>query len=318
MEAVTGGISARTSLLDNPENLNDWSASFELKGKALVRNAEPLFSLMTDFLLSPDFNDYQRIHTVLNQLKVSLENSVPHSGHTYAARTAAACLSSAARLREEWSGLSQVGLIRELAGRSVDEMEELVSIFRQIAAQLFHSSALKTAVTVEEEHFALFEAPLQKLVDQLPKHGAGPAVEPPEFCPQPQRQGFVWSLPVNYVTRVFRAVPFNHPDSAALTVLSKLLRSEFLHREIREKGERTAAWPVLTLNRACSACCPIAIRISSELCRSMSRRLSGLPLVTIPMVLSRRLSWRSSVILITLVPAGTGDRNCQYPPRDDS
>lgn len=236
MEAVTGGISARTSLLDNPENLNDWSASFELKGKALVRNAEPLFSLMTDFLLSPDFNDYQRIHTVLNQLKVSLENSVPHSGHTYAARTAAACLSSAARLREEWSGLSQVGLIRELAGRSVDEMEELVSIFRQIAAQLFHSSALKTAVTVEEEHFALFEAPLQKLVDQLPKHGAGPAVEPPEFCPQPQRQGFVWSLPVNYVTRVFRAVPFNHPDSAALTVLSKLLRSEFLHREIREKG----------------------------------------------------------------------------------
>jgi len=38
------------------------------------------------------------------------------------------------------------------------------------------------------------------------------------------------------VSRVFRAVPFNHPDAAPLLVLAKLLRAGYLHREIREKG----------------------------------------------------------------------------------
>lgn len=236
MEAVTGGIAARTSLLDDPENLDRWSAGFELKGKALIRNAGPLLDLMRDFLVAPDFGDLQRIHTVLNQLKVSLENSVPHSGHTYAARTAAACLSSAARLREQWSGLSQVALIRELAARPVEQLAELAETFRQLAARLFNQAALQTAVTVERDNFGAFEKPLETLIGQLRSATVGAPSESQPFAVEPLSQGIVWSLPVNYVTRVFRAVPYSHPDSAALTVLSKLLRSEFLHREIREKG----------------------------------------------------------------------------------
>ncbi|MBN1957520.1 MAG: insulinase family protein [Desulfuromonadales bacterium] len=236
LEAVTGGISARTSLLDDPVNFDRYSASFEVKGKALIRNTDPLSELLRDFLLTPDFSDLQRIRTVLNQLQVSLENSVPHSGHTYAARTAAACLSPAAYLREQWNGLTQVALIRELASGSDDDLGTLVAICQSIAAQLFTRTGLQTAVTVERTHFSVFEAPLKKLLEQLPLRAAATGEHRVDFVPQPRRQGISWSLPVNYVTRVFRAVPYTHPDAAALTVLSKLLRAEFLHREIREKG----------------------------------------------------------------------------------
>ncbi len=236
MEAVTGGISARTSLLDDPNNLDSFIASFELKGKALVRNSQPLFELLGDILLAPDFSDLERLHTVLNQLKVSLENSVPQSGHTYAARTAAACLTPVGRKRELWSGLSQVAVIKGYAARQPQELKELAEQLQQIARQLFCSGELQAAVTVEKANFAPFQADLSAIFTRLPK-AAGTSASPEQpFSPQPQRQGFVWSIPVNYVTRVFRAVPFAHPDSAALTVLSKLLRAEFLHREIREKG----------------------------------------------------------------------------------
>lgn len=237
MEAVTGGISARTSLLDDPKNLNVFSASFEVKGKALIRNAEPLLDLLKDFLIAPDFTDLQRLHTVLNQLKVSLENSVPQSGHTYAARSAAACLSPTARLREQWTGLTQVALVRELAAKPVEELVELAALLKELAGQLFNRAALQVAVTVEKENFSAFENALNGLIGQLPmpEHQltGSSAVE---FTAQSLKQGIVWSLPVNYVTRVFRAVPYTHQDSAALMVLSKLLRAEFLHREIREKG----------------------------------------------------------------------------------
>ncbi len=236
MEAVTGGISARTSLLDDPQSLDRYIASFELKGKALLRNRDELLALLKDFALSPDFSDLQRIHTVLNQLKVSLENSVPQSGHTYAARTAAACLSPTAQLREQWSGLSQVALVRQLADQPQEQLGELARIMEEIARQLFRRDRLQVAVTVEAKNFGEFENSLGGLLTALPKAAEQVAEQESAFSVDPQRQGWVWSIPVNYVTRVFRAVPYTHPDAAALTVLAKLLRAEFLHREIREKG----------------------------------------------------------------------------------
>jgi len=41
---------------------------------------------------------------------------------------------------------------------------------------------------------------------------------------------------VAYVTRAFATVSYTDPDAAPLTVLAKLLRAGYLHREIREKG----------------------------------------------------------------------------------
>ncbi|MFK5927511.1 MAG: insulinase family protein [Desulfuromusa sp.] len=236
MEAVTGGISARTSLLDDPQDADKFTASFELKGKALVRNCQPLFGLLQDFLLTPNFGDLQRIHTVLNQLQVSLENSVPQSGHTYAARTAAASLSQVGWQREQWSGLSQVALIRELAAKPAEELGELAATLAEIARLLFNQGQLQTAVTVEAENFTPFKSALNALIEQLPASSLSQAVKLESFNPQTLQEGIIWSLPVNYVTRVFRAVPYAHPDSAVLMVLAKLMRAEFLHREIREKG----------------------------------------------------------------------------------
>ncbi|SEA25927.1 hypothetical protein SAMN05660420_01633 [Desulfuromusa kysingii] len=236
MEAVTGGIFARTSLLDDPQDVDKFAASFELKGKALVRNCQPLFALLQEMLLSPDFSDLQRLHTVLNQLQVSLENSVPQSGHTYAARAAAASLSLSGWQREQWSGLSQVALIRELAAKSVEDLAELATLLKGIATQLFTQSQLQTAVTVEAENFPPFKVALRQLLEHLPAGATTDNATVATLTPQSASQGLLWSIPVNYVTRVFSAVAYTHPDSAALTVLAKLLRSEFLHREIREKG----------------------------------------------------------------------------------
>lgn len=236
MEEVTGGISARTSLLDDPDNLQQFDASFELKGKALVRNCGKMMTLLQDFLTTPDFSDLTRLHKVLNQMQVSLENSVPQSGHTYAARRAAAGLSAAGAMREQWSGLTQIALVRELAAKPVEALTDLAEILKSIAQVLFKRQNLNLAVAVEEQNFPPFEQALRDLVDSLPQTSVTPAGQQNPFIPQPQRTGLVWSLPVQYVTRVFRTVPYVHPDSAPLTVLAKLLRAEFLHREIREKG----------------------------------------------------------------------------------
>ena len=50
------------------------------------------------------------------------------------------------------------------------------------------------------------------------------------------REGWSTSTAVSFVALTFETVRMMHADGPALAVISKMLRSMFLHREIREKG----------------------------------------------------------------------------------
>jgi hypothetical protein len=236
LEAGTGGIQAGTEILDHPELAGSFQGVIELRGKALVRNQDKLFGLLADFCTAPDFSDLNRLHTVVNQVRANLDNSIPGSGHSYAARAAAARLSPAGRLRETWGGLDLIRFVRQVAGRRPEELEELAEKMRQIAGRLFSREQLACAVTGEGHAFDAVRAAINPYLCALPAPAGTTPAARALFAPAADRRGWATSVPVSYVTRVFPTVPFTHPDTAALLVLAKLLRAGFLHREIREKG----------------------------------------------------------------------------------
>ena len=50
------------------------------------------------------------------------------------------------------------------------------------------------------------------------------------------KEGWSTSTAVSFVAQTFQTVRLDHADSPALSVIAKMLRSMYLHREIREKG----------------------------------------------------------------------------------
>jgi Zn-dependent M16 (insulinase) family peptidase len=50
------------------------------------------------------------------------------------------------------------------------------------------------------------------------------------------REGWGTASAVSFVAQAFETVRLGHADAPALSVISKILRSMYLHREIREKG----------------------------------------------------------------------------------
>lgn len=235
--AATGGIRVGYSILDDLHNLDRYRVGVEVRGKALLRNQQQLFAILTDILRAADFTDYDRLYTVFNQLKVSLENSIPGSGHSYAARAAAGQLTPAARRREEWGGLSYIRLVREIAGHEPQELAGIAKKLQLIGEALMAQEGAAVAVTAEDPGFALIDPPLQTFLTVLPAGGHGANPEPSgSVTTRAPAIGYATSVPVSYVARVFRTVPYNHSDSATLMTLARLLRAGFLHREIREKG----------------------------------------------------------------------------------
>ncbi len=234
--AATGGVQASAAIFDSPVSLDDFRLAVELRGKALLRNQQSMFEILKDFCTAPDFSDLKRLHTVLQQIKTSLENSVPGSGHSYASRVAGGALTTAGRLREDWSGLHLIREVRELAAKQPEQLADFAQRLQHLASLVFHRDRLRCAVTAEATVFQEMEPALDTLLAGLSagKGLAATAARPAPF--EVKASGWFTAVPVSYVARVFRTVPLEHPDGAVLMVLAKLLRGGYLHREIREKG----------------------------------------------------------------------------------
>ena len=234
--AATGGIRFGTNLLESPADLDIMHPVLELKGKALDRNQEKLCGIIADMLAAPDFSDLARLRTVIGQVRTSMENSIPGAGHSFAARAAAASLTPTAAQREEWSGMSQVQTIRAVSNLDDNGLAALADAFAAISAEIFSRARVTVAVTTEESARTTMHSPLANLLAALPDGAAIDDHSHPTFTRRASSTAWQYNLPVAYVSRVFRTVPYTHPDAPVLIVLAKLLRADFLHREVREKG----------------------------------------------------------------------------------
>lgn len=132
--------------------------------------------------------------------------------------------------------MSQVRLINDAAGRDEAGLAELAACFQSIAAQLLTAPRVAAAVTAEPTAQANITAPLAALLAALPARSPAATAAPPAAAAPAPTVAWSVNVPVAYVARVFRTIPYGDPDAAPLLVLAKLLRANFLHREIREKG----------------------------------------------------------------------------------
>jgi Zn-dependent M16 (insulinase) family peptidase len=236
MEAHTGGVHFAVEILDHPVDPNRFEPLVSIRGKALRHKQDELFALLSDYCTAPDFSDIERLRNVLKQLQVSFENAIPGNGHLYALRAGCAHLSAASQLREHLYGFSLLKRIRTLVASSDADLRKTAEALQQVGLQLTGRGRLRCSITAEEADFATALSALESFLQHLPMAGACHAFMTPPFCPQPAALGWAGSVPVSYVTRAFATVPYTHADSAPLMVLARLLRAEYLHREIREKG----------------------------------------------------------------------------------
>ncbi|MBI5140861.1 MAG: insulinase family protein [Nitrospirae bacterium] len=236
MEAVTGGIRASADIVESASDFNALSRVVEFKAKCLERNHGPMFGVLSDVFRSPDFTDIARLRTLTGQIATSLENSIPQSGHRYAAMRAARGLVPGAAMRETWSGLTQVRRMKELAAAPDGALAEVAKKLERIAAFLGAAGMVRCAVAGRATAFADIRGHLAGFLQGVRAISA--LAFPQIATPGNGAKLETWAgqVAVSYVARAFRTVPYNHPDTPALLVLAKLLKFGYLHREIREKG----------------------------------------------------------------------------------
>jgi hypothetical protein len=238
IDAFTGGV----GLAANPRTGFDGHGRcvplVALTSKSLVRHLAPMFDILAELLGESDYSDTSRLKTLLLEYRAGLESMIVHNGHRLAMSLSARRFSRARALSEDWGGVHQLtGIKRRLDGLSDERLEELGAELARIGVHLWGRSRPRSAVIGEPDTVARAGTHAAAVLNATGPGAVETAQESEAGFPGPRLwEGWSTETAVNFVAAGFATVRLEHPDSAALAVMAKLLRSLYLHREIREKG----------------------------------------------------------------------------------
>jgi Zn-dependent M16 (insulinase) family peptidase len=230
-QAYIGGFDASLALHVTQANPDVCRPAFSLRGKALYRNAEKLFRLFADFVMSPDFNDHERIQEWLLQHATELQERVTKSSMNFAIQTSLSGLSLPSFVYDQWHGVPYYQAILKWAKKWDGK---LIQSLKEIAAKVLGLKNYHLILTCDEDQYTQIEK--QRFFDlNLPNKPYQPWTGQYSW-PQTEPQARFIAAPVAFTSLGMRTISYNDEDSALLLISTELMENLILHKEIREKG----------------------------------------------------------------------------------
>lgn len=235
--AVTGGLSARTSLRDDLIDSQKLHSHYVLGSKALNTNAMAMSEVLFDTIHAPNFGEHQRLQDLFAQIRAGIDQGITGSGHGHAMMAAMQNFTPIAQWKFARSGFAGVRSIKELYQQlqeTPDTIAEIAESLATIATKI--SSAPRQALVVTDEqgldtNLAAIEQVWGKETPNTQQQAFNL-----EANNQAVKQAWITSTQVNFCAMAYPAVPSGHPDAPKLAVLGACLRNGFLHTAVREKG----------------------------------------------------------------------------------
>jgi len=242
IDAYTGGIGLSANARTSFNKTGGLKPFVSFNGKSLVRNQAKMFDIVEELLFKYSFSDLSRLKSLLLEFRAGLESAVIQNGHRLAISAASRNFSPASTLSETWGGIHQIKSIKSITDNLSDSsLKSISNDLCAIAKKLFTRDNLKIALIGENSDLA---KGLNLLNQSKELSGTGRQISDKidglrsdiDFDSKITREGWSTSSAVSFVAQTFKAVRMQHEDAPALSVISKILRSMYLHREIREKG----------------------------------------------------------------------------------
>jgi len=242
IDAYTGGIGFGAHARIGFDGSGACIPFVSFNGKCLARNQEKMFEIIEELVTRFDFSDQVCLKNLLLEYRAALESMIIHNGHRLAMSLASRNFSVAGTLSETWHGIHQLQFIKRLTDDlTAEKLKTISEDLAGIGRKIFIPDNLKMALIGEERavaHGSRLIAKSRNLRDLGCPLSASDGFKAPEVSTEPVslREGWCTSSSVSFVASAFETVRMDHDDAPALTAVSKLLRSLYLHREIREKG----------------------------------------------------------------------------------
>ncbi len=235
IQAHTGGIGAACALHTRANDPKVSKPCINIRGKSLYRKAEPLLRLVRDTALRPRYDEKNRIHELVNQLRDSLRNRLNRQGMRYAIQLALSGYNPAAHISEAWFGIRYYQTIEKICKDLDNNLPKLVDHLIDLQERLFSFHEPHLVLTCSKEMLnELISHDFYGLTNLQSKpfkpwEGKFPLQEIPS-------QARTIASQVAFNAEGYKTITYIHPYAPALVAATLLLDNKILHRKIREQG----------------------------------------------------------------------------------
>lgn len=230
MQAYTGGIDATLTLHVCATNPNVLRPSLSFRGKAMEKNSEKFFELLSAFAQGPNFTEKGRVHEWLLQHVSELENDLVENAQNYATQLSLSNYSVASFIYNQWNGLPYYQFVLN-ARKNKNLIERLATLAKSLCKgkpELILGCSAEQKKCLQASHFFCLGS-WKPILNDTPWQGNYPLDKHPS-------QAHLIPAPVAFTAMGLRTVSFQDPDAAELMLATLLLKHIVLHKEIREKG----------------------------------------------------------------------------------
>ncbi|CAG9328104.1 PITRM1_1 [Blepharisma stoltei] len=212
---------------------------------SLDHNLHNAFDILSDFLIQPNFNDYERLTSEIQKSTKKRADGLNRDGLAYAISLSASSITSAANSYEKLQTLNHDCNLASLIQNSLSTkkvIDDVIFRLKQIhsflmqkgrISILIHSSDLSQSAEIIER----FELLTNALSIEYPKFNEKiEKITLERFEPFLYQIYFTLPMQVNHVVETYMGTSLLNKDYPALLVLSELMTLNILNHELREKG----------------------------------------------------------------------------------
>lgn len=189
--------------------------------------------LLTDVMTSTDFDDKDVLRAIISEQKNNLVSMINNNATSIAISRLQSYLSPLGKYNEVGSS-EYYKFISDLNDNFDTKYSDILKNIQEVYKLVFNKENLIVGATVEENEYTAFEKGLSSLLAALPEEKLQRYTY--NFNNTTKNEGISIPSNVQYVAKGFNIFDLGYKYSGSMEVLSKILTTEYLMNEVREKG----------------------------------------------------------------------------------
>ncbi len=181
----TGGL--WTDRLESAQLESDEAVAWLLfRGKSTVAQVPEMLGIMADVLTTVRLDNPERFRQLVLESKARKESGVIPSGHCFVNDRLRASFNEADWLSEQWSGVSSLFFLRQLAQEIESDWPGILAKLERIRTILLNRNAMLCNITVDGEGWDTIRPALDSFLADLPDGPVQPVTLAAGQLPQPR------------------------------------------------------------------------------------------------------------------------------------
>ena len=231
----SGGLAFSEAIIGIKDS-EDINLRFEVNSKTLSPENIAWIEILLDIVKSSNFSDFKRVKELLEMELAGRLDDIVSSGNAYGRTRLAAQFNFASFVEEKFSGIDFYLKLKSLIENFEVQKEELSAKLDLLSQQIFTQGSLIVSLVAEDKNMDVFESSCLQFTSELSFAEKAPAAW--KFEESKKNEAIKISSNVNYVVKgnTYTDITDFPKYKGDMTVMSSMLRSNYMHVMIRAKG----------------------------------------------------------------------------------